>query len=132
MESTIQKLIQLILSKTKKVTIFRNNTGQAWAGRLVSRKGTRVILEDARPLHAGLCVGSSDLIGFTTVEITQEMVGQKLAVFTAIECKQGNRKPTSEQENFIRVVREAGGFAGVANSEDAALKIVHLQSPDNA
>lgn len=130
-EINILKSIQLLLSKTKKVVLFRNNTGQAWAGKLVSKKGNTVILEDARPLHAGLCVGSSDLIGFTTVEITPEMVGQKLAVFTSIEVKQGKRKPSDEQVNFIRVINEAGGFAGVANSEDTALKIVRLNSPDH-
>lgn len=66
--------------------------------------------------------GASDLIGSTPVIITQEMVGKKIGVFTAIETKNATRKPTEKQLNFINVIIEQGGIAGIARSvEDAIL-----------
>lgn len=66
-----------------------------------------------RPLNSGLCVGSSDLIGWTTVEITPEMVGRKVAVFTALELKTKKLQATKEQLNFIEQVKLSGGIAGI-------------------
>lgn len=83
-----------------------------------------VVIRSATPLRAGLIKGSSDLIGWTTVEITPEMVGQKVAVFTAIEAKTGKTKISPEQQKFIDVVIESGGIAGVAKSVEDAVKII--------
>lgn len=88
------------------VRLFRNNTGA---------------LEDktGRIVRYGLCKGSSDLIGWQTVEVTPEMVGQRLAVFVALEVKDKGRL-TAEQAQFLEVVRRAGGIAGEVRSvEDA-------------
>jgi hypothetical protein len=51
-------------------------------------------------------------------------VGSTVAIFTAVEVKQPKKKPTEVQQNFINVVLEAGGYAGVATSELDALNIV--------
>jgi hypothetical protein len=59
--------------------------------------------------------GGSDLIGWTQVIITADMVGQTLPVFTAVEVKE-NAKPTTDQLNFIGSVKRAGGIAGIAHS----------------
>lgn len=100
--------------------LFRQNVGQGWAGRLVSNERGRVTLQNARPLIAGLCVGSSDLIGWRTVTVTPNMIGQRLAVFTAIEVKSATGRPTVEQVAFLGAVDQAGGIACVARSvEDA-------------
>lgn len=72
----------------------------------------------------GLCVGSSDLIGYTPVVITQEMVGRCLAVFTAVECKRergGGLSP--EQRNFLEKVLAAGGIAITARSPEDAVQV---------
>lgn len=77
--------------------LFRNNTG---------------VLKDARGRHVtfGLCVGSSDLIGWTTLPDTT-------AVFTAIEVKQAKgTKPTRQQTAFVTAVNMAGGIACIATS----------------
>jgi hypothetical protein len=69
-------------------------------------------------IRYGLCKGSSDLIGWTPVTITEDMVGKKIAVFTAIEVKlnkNGKYKATDLQKAFISAVNNAGGFAGVAD-----------------
>jgi hypothetical protein len=124
-ESNILKIIQLSLSKLRTVTTFRNNTAQAWVGIPVARNATKITLAEYRPLHAGLCKGSSDLIGWTVVEVTPEMVGTKLAVFTAIEVKSATGKVRPEQLIFIEQVNKAGGFAGIARGPVEAVNIVN-------
>lgn len=92
--------------------LWRNNTGA---------------LKDAngRLVRYGLCQGSADLIGYRTVTITPDMVGQRIAVFAAIEVKDRG-KPTPEQLRFLEVVRAAGGLAGIARSVADAEQILAL------
>lgn len=123
MENNIQKRIMLALSK-QGVTIFRNNTGMGWAGEAIRLQSGDVLIKNPRPLHAGLCVGSSDLIGFKPVKITPDMVGKTVAVFTAVEVKTPTGRASKEQLNFIDRVKQAGGNAGVARNEAEAEYIV--------
>jgi hypothetical protein len=97
-ETTLQNEIRLELGKRKNVRMFRNNVGQIGA------------------VNFGLCVGSSDLIGFQSVTITPEMVGQKVAVFTAFEIKTPKGKPTPAQTKFIEMVRSFGGIGAIVRS----------------
>jgi len=117
-ETNITRTIQLAIGKFPLVRMFRNNVGTGWAGRMNRSPSGTVIIADARPLNAGLCVGSSDLIGWKTVTVTPEMVGNKIAIFTAIEVKTATGKPTKEQENFLSTVTNAGGIAILARSAD--------------
>lgn len=103
--------IQITASKSRRCVLFRNNVGQGWVGQIVEKTPTRITLANFRPLHAGLVRGSSDLIGWTTVTITPEMVGRKIAVFTALEAKTPRDKLKPDQDNFITRVKEAGGIA---------------------
>ena len=121
-EGNIQRTIQLFLARFQNVRLFRNNVGQGWVGQLISNKNGTVTLANARPLHAGLCDGSSDLIGWKTVEITPEMVGQKIAVFTAVEIKTEKGRPTEAQNNFLSVVNRSGGIGFVARNENEAVR----------
>lgn len=77
---------------------------------------------------------SSDLIGITVVEVTQEMVGKKVGIFTAIEVKPKGFKvkvkynPKSRehaQEHFCQFVRNMYGFAGFATSGDDLRHIIN-------
>lgn len=122
-ETNITKLILLHISKYTTSRLFRNNTGMGWAGKSAT-KGNITYIQDARPLKAGLCTGSSDLIGWTTKEITHEMIGQKIAVFTAIEVKTKVGKTSKEQLNFVDQVRKSGGISGIARSEADAYNII--------
>lgn len=108
-EQQTQQRIRLALSRGS-CRLFRNNTGC-----LKDQQG--------RPVRFGLCEGSSDLIGYTTVEVTPDMVGQRLAVFTAIEVKSATGRPTAQQLAFIEHVRQAGGRAGIARSIEDAERI---------
>lgn len=65
--------------------------------------------------------GTSDAIGLHSITITPDMVGRRIAVFTAIEAKDlANLTPA--QRRFLANVHELGGIAGLAHSvEDARL-----------
>ena len=121
-EQNVQKLIMLAASKAG-AKVFRNNVAMAWVG--VSRRLSdgSMHIQNPRPLEAGLCVGSSDLIGWKSVTITPDMIGKTLAVFVAIEVKAGT-KPSPEQLTFIENVRRAGGIAGIARSPEEAVALI--------
>ena len=74
------------------------------------------MLKDARPFRAGV-PGMSDLIGWMPVEITPEMVGKTLAVYTAVETKNPRGRATAEQKQFLDVVSQSGGRAGIARTD---------------
>jgi hypothetical protein len=104
------------------VILFRNNTGLGWQGDIVSQNKFQIVIKNPRPLHAGLIKGSSDLIGFTSIEITPEMVGKTVAVFTAVEgktiTKRKKRVSTSGgQKHFLEKVTDAGGIGIEADDE---------------
>lgn len=108
-EQHIQQAIRVACSRDH-VRLFRNNTGV-----LTDRNG--------RPVQFGLCKGSGDLIGWKTIEITEDMVGSQIAVFTSIEVKTKTGRLRPEQEQWKKVVENAGGIAGVARSVEEALRI---------
>lgn len=129
LEKNILNTILLEIGRRQReARIFRNNVGQAWAGEVVNnytKDGHRyVVIKNAQPIHIGLCTGSSDLIGWYSLEITPEMVGRRVALFTAIEVKRPGKNPTIEQARFMEAVRASGGIAGVARSPDDAIKII--------
>jgi hypothetical protein len=74
----------------------------------------------------GLCRGSSDLIGLRRLTIGPEHLGQSLAVFVAIEVKSERGRLAAEQQQFLEVVREFGGLAGVARSLPEASALLQL------
>jgi hypothetical protein len=92
------------------VRLYRNNCG---------------VLQDRRgvPVRYGLQPGSSDLIGWRTVTITPDMIGQRIAVFTSIEVKTPTGRLRPEQQQWLDAVQAAGGIAGVARSVEDALRI---------
>lgn len=100
--------------------LFRNHVGVA---KHEDADGT------VRVVRTGLCPGSSDLIGWTPVVVTPEMVGRTVAVFTALEGKRPDPAPGARtrrrrrgarlsegQGGFLRAVEAAGGVAGVFRS----------------
>lgn len=114
-ESQLQKQV-LVSCSGDGVRLWHNPSGSAYRGK-VTRHGTGVIISHASLIKFGLCTGSSDLIGFKTIEITPDLVGQKIAVFAAIELKREKGGVVSqEQKNFIEMILEHGGIAGIAKS----------------
>jgi hypothetical protein len=104
--------------------LWRNNVGTGWAGQATrvtagnlravaqSLQPGDVVIRNGRPLHAGLCVGSSDLIGYRRVD--------GVAQFVALEVKSATGRPTTQQVQFLDHITSAGGCAGIVRSvEDA-------------
>jgi hypothetical protein len=109
-EQSIQQHIRIACS-TGATRLFRNNTGT-----LKDQHG--------RPVQFGLCKGSADLIGYRSITITPDMVGQQVAVFTSIEVKTPTGRVRPEQQAWLDTVQAAGGIAGVARSVEDALRIM--------
>lgn len=91
--------------------LFRNGVGQYRT-------------PEGQVIRYGLCTGSSDIIGWQSVVVTPDMVGRRVAVFVAIECKSDSGRPTKEQLAFIAAVKAAGGIAGVCRSSEDAEKLL--------
>ncbi len=92
-------LLQALLLRSSELgaRLFRNQVG-------------RYQLADGRWLSSGLCVGSSDLIGWAPN-----------GLFVAVEVKRPGRDTTTKkrkqsQGDFIAAVRQAGGIGGVVRS----------------
>lgn len=124
-ETSLMKKQMIALSSLGDVTVFRNNVGTGWQGKVLKHDSGMIILQNPRIVHFGLCEGSSDIIGLKRVVITEDMVGKEVAIFVAIESKTKTGKVSPEQENFINFVNKSGGIAGIARSEDEATSIAN-------
>jgi len=116
-ETDIKSEIQKSLNKIPSLRIFRNNTGVAKSA-------------NGKPLRYGLKVGSSDLIGWKSVAVTQEMIGKNVAIFVAIEIKKpgakSNKDHIEDQQAFVDDVIESGGIAGFADSLNKSLELLNI------
>ena len=104
-EASEQARIMLHLGKDPRVRIFRNNVG-------VAR------FPDGSVVRYGLCPGSADLIGWRTLTIGPEHVGQQIAQFVSIECKAPKGRTGEHQDAWYFAVKRAGGVAIVARAVD--------------
>lgn len=105
------RAIALAVSEAELATLFRNNVGVGWQGRIVRHEhGKLIILENPRPLHAGLCEGSADLVGWSA-----------RGLFTGLEVKRAGKKLTNVQQNFGERVAAAGGIFARVDSIESAL-----------
>lgn len=125
-EGNLMRRIMLALSNLRGVVTFRNNSGMAWMGEIVRRDDAKglLTLRNPRPVSFGLVNGASDIIGWTTVVVTPDMVGRRLAVFTAVEVKTPEGRTTPAQVRFIDNLTAAGGIATVARSVEEATAAV--------
>jgi len=134
-EQAIQQRILLSLSRGAR-RLFRCNVGVGWAGRAkrvtsqnrgvlgASLRPGDVVVRNARPLRAGLQPGNGDLIGWVTMQITPEMVGQQVAVFASVEVKSLTGTAKAHQRTWRDQVTAAGGLAGIARSVEEARQIL--------
>lgn len=130
-EQDIMHRIMIAVSKAG-ARVFRNNVGLGWIGKSQMYRAPAtvrvnpgdVVIRNARPLHAGLCKGSSDLIGITPVIVRAEHVGTKIGVFTGLEVKTQTGRSTGDQSNFAEQIKGLGGIAGVVRDDNDALTLI--------
>ena len=98
--------------------LFRNHVGHH-------------LLANGRRITSGLAPGSADLIGFTPVVITPDMVGRTVAVFLSVEAKRpGWKEPKTPNKTrrgqiaWQAWVNSLGGNAGTASSIEGLEAII--------
>jgi len=113
-EQSVSKAVRLEAAKAG-ITLMRNNTGVAYDERGVPvRFG---LANDSAKMNQVL--KSHDLIGWTPVVVTPQMVGSKVAIFTSREVKRGGWRYTGTatelaQLKFAELVLADGGDAAFA------------------
>ena len=121
-ETAIMRAI-LALS-VKSTRLFRNTVGSGYVGPHLQLGNGQVLMTRASRVSFGMGKGTSDIVGWRSVVITPEMVGQTIAQFVAIEVKVPKGRMTAEQANFIDTVIAHGGCAGVARSVEDAQELL--------
>ena len=117
-------LAQIILAHSRgPVRLWRQNSGRGWAGKIVHQDAHKLILSPYYAIKLGP-PGMSDLGGLVSVEVTESMIGQRVALYVGIEGKTPTGRMRAEQRSFIEMVREKGGRAGVARSVEEARLIL--------
>lgn len=119
-ESAVQAEVRLAYARKGGVKLWRNNSGafKDATGRVV-RYGLGN--ESAR---ISAVLKSADLIGWQTITITPDMVGQKIARFLSVECKREGWEPNTNDEReqaqrrWADEVTKAGGEARFISDAD--------------
>lgn len=97
-----------LLNLPDNIKMYRANAGEFWAGIIISAKNGILKLKNFSKIY-GLPVGFPDLFGWTTITITPDMIGKKIAIFTAYELKATGRL-SKEQKQFRKALLEMGGI----------------------
>ena len=107
-----------------KCLLFRANSGTGWTGSNITRLANGdMLIKNPRPFH-GTPKGFSDLFGVQKITVTQDMVGQEIGQFIALEIKSQRGKLTNLQENFLAAIKKNGGKSGVIRSTAEALNLL--------
>ena len=111
-ETKIQQEIRLALGTRDDVRLIRNQVGQLPDPRT------------GRPVQFGLAKGSAELIGWTTVTITPDMIGTEIAQFVSLEVKGPKGRLSPVQKAWAACVQKAGGLVGVCRSPEEAKRFL--------
>ena len=82
------------------------------------------LIDKGQPMKFGLQPGSSDMIGWEPVQITQEMVGKTVAIFQSIEIKTATDRLSKEQRAWNRAVLKDGGIVEVWHDKSGVVEIL--------
>lgn len=107
----------------KGARLFPMTVGVFLTGRIISKlPNGDSIVRGARTVNVGT-KGMGDLVGWSPVTITPDMVGKTVAIYSVVEVKAGTDRIRPEQQAFIEAVVKSGGRAGIARSADDAIRI---------
>lgn len=118
-ESRVQSELRLLASQ-RGWKLFRNNCGV-----LPDRNGRPVrfgLANDSKQMNRQYA--SADLVGVRPVLILPEHVGHTLGIFTSIECKHPDWKPSASDERYAAQCRwrdliiSLGGYAIITNRSE--------------
>jgi len=122
--SESQLLADILLNCSRgSVRLWRQNSGMAWQGKIVSQDHSRLVLSPYRAIKLAP-EGTSDLGGGVQVIVTEYMIGRPAFIYTGIEGKFGKGRVSPEQQQFINMIHAMGGRAGVARSVEDARRII--------
>lgn len=122
--SESQLLADILLGCSRgPVRLWRQNSGVAWQGKIVSQDAHRLVLS---PYYAVKLApeGTSDLGGLVSITVTEAMLGRAVAIYAGIEAKAPTGRVTPAQRSFCDMVVNSGGRAGIARSVEDARKIL--------
>jgi hypothetical protein len=113
-------------NKMPGVKLWPNPVGLGYLGTVVSEyqegKDNFIVLKNPRRMKFGLAKGSSDCIGFKSVELS----GYNIPRFCALEIKAGTDRLKPQQKNYQNMILESGGIAGVVRSPADITRIMSL------
>lgn len=141
-ETLIQRDIRIAIGGRSDCRLFRNNVAQGVVGnvRWIKTRETvdlfpgDAVVRRGRILHAGLCEGSSDLVGVRRVLITPDMVGRTVGLFVGLEVKDEGGTTEPAQERFLKMLLEFGAFGGIVRSvreAEGGVSVWNPQTPLN-
>lgn len=110
-EADVNRAIAAWARKTPRLKLWRNSRGVA------------ELPNGARITYGVGPAGAADWLGYRTIIITDEMVGQHLPVFLAIEAKRPGEDPTEDQYRFLTEIQFDGGLSGCARSAEDCERI---------
>ena len=100
---------QHLISLPENVKLYNNFTGTVYASSDTYKTAGGLLLKNPRVIKAGLFqAGGEDLVGYTITEITPEMVGEKIPIFTTCEIKTPNDGIRPKQRNWLNIHRNDG------------------------
>lgn len=121
-EAELQQQIRLL--SRGNIRLFRTNVALAWVGdKVVKLPNGDVLLKNGRPMKVGV-EGMSDTNGWVSRTVVPNMVGQRVAIYTALEIKtpdhRTNKDRLEKQLAFLETVKQHGGIAGMVTSVEEA------------
>lgn len=127
-EAEVQAEVRLETSQKHNTVLWRNNVGafQSKTGAWV-RYG---LANDSKQMNAA--IKSADLIGWTPITITADMIGKIVPIFTSIEVKEEGYYPSGKaqiahfeaQEKWCNGILRYNGIAGIVDSAEKAGELV--------
>ncbi len=89
--------------------LFKINAGEGWQGKIGRRPSDTMTIRNPRLIKAAP-EGWPDLAGWTSIVITEDMVGETIAVFTAEEIKGGKDRLSGIQKKFKALLIRMGAI----------------------